>query len=550
MNWLRQSRFLRLMEQEMGASLLPLTALAILAGLTHAAVVMLINAGTELVDLGRPPWIHLAAFLVTMAIFVATRDLVVRRCAHFMTHSILALRTRVIEHVRAAEVLSVERAAKSDLIAALNRGTRKAENSAFAVFHALTHVFMLAFSMLYMAYLSVSAALISLAVFYVCARQYLRIQKQIKRLVTHAATREDAYFAQVQHLLDGVKEIRLNPRRGEAINARLEPLSKEAAGLRLRAILPEIEGTILAEAFFFIILAAVLFALPTFSTDDPHLAWRLAELTALLLFMRGTMESILKAVPALAEADATLERLDELAEGYKCDERPAHHAQVRRVERQERVETVTARGLRYTYQDRAGGRVFSIGPIDMEIRAGEVTLIHGANGAGKTTLLKLLAGLYEPEAGELFLNDMPVGPGNRAAYRERVSAIFSDFHVFPKLYGLDAIPNERVLDLLNDLDLGDRTDFRERTFTNINLSTGQRKRLALLVSELEERPIRLYDEVAADQDPAFRRHYYEALLPRLKDAGRAVVVVSHDHRFFPVADRRYRMDCGRLVLEN
>jgi putative ATP-binding cassette transporter len=127
------------------------------------------------------------------------------------------------------------------------------------------------------------------------------------------------------------------------------------------------------------------------------------------------------------------------------------------------------------------------------------------------------------------------------------SAIFSDFHLFEKLHGLSAVDPERVNALLRLMEISDKTAFSEGHFTNTHLSTGQRKRLALVVSYLEDKPIYVFDEVAADQDPQFRRYFYETLLPELKSAGKTVVVVSHDDRYFQAGDRVLQMDYGKLV---
>ena len=136
---------------------------------------------------------------------------------------------------------------------------------------------------------------------------------------------------------------------------------------------------------------------------------------------------------------------------------------------------------------------------------------------------------------------------NIQSYRNLFSAIFSDFHLFEKLHGLSAAEPERVNALLRLMEISDKTAFKEGRFTNIHLSTGQRKRLALVVAYLEDKPVYVFDEVAADQDPQFRRYFYETLLPELKSAGKTVVVVSHDDRYFHAGDRVLQMDYGKLA---
>jgi len=166
---------------------------------------------------------------------------------------------------------------------------------------------------------------------------------------------------------------------------------------------------------------------------------------------------------------------------------------------------------------------------------------------GKTTFLKLLTALYRPTRGGIKVDDLEIGPTNVRSYRNLFSAIFSDFYLFEKLHGLSAADPERVNALLRLMQISDKTAFSEGRFTNINLSTGQRKRLALVVSYLEDKPVYVFDEVAADQDPEFRKYFYETLLPEMKSAGKTVVVVSHDDRYFRAGDRVLQMDYGKLA---
>jgi putative ATP-binding cassette transporter len=70
-----------------------------------------------------------------------------------------------------------------------------------------------------------------------------------------------------------------------------------------------------------------------------------------------------------------------------------------------------------------------------------------------------------------------------------------------------------------------------------------------VVALLEDKPVYVLDELAADQDSDFRRRFYEELLPELKALRKTLIVVSHDERYFHVADRVLRMEDGRLVGE-
>ena len=171
----------------------------------------------------------------------------------------------------------------------------------------------------------------------------------------------------------------------------------------------------------------------------------------------------------------------------------------------------------------------------------------GGNGSGKTTLLKLLTGLYYPDSGTIALDERILDKTTYQAYRELFALIFDEFHLFDRLYGLDSINSKKVNDLLRLMELDAKTEVLDEGFTNIQLSTGQRKRLAMIVALLDDRPIYVLDEWAADQDPHFRKYFYDVLLYELKEQGKTIIAVSHDDRYFHVADRVLKMEYGQFV---
>jgi putative ATP-binding cassette transporter len=196
----------------------------------------------------------------------------------------------------------------------------------------------------------------------------------------------------------------------------------------------------------------------------------------------------------------------------------------------------------------ADSREFTLGPLDLTLRAGELVFVVGGNGSGKTTLLKLLAGLYEPEDGRLLWNGTPVTAANQAAYRQNFSVVFAEPYLFAHLLGLsDGTIDAQARTYLARLRLAHVVGVANGELSKTALSHGQRKRLALLTAYLEDRPVYLFDEWAASQDPEFRAVFYHQLLPELKARGKLVVVITHDDRYFDVADRLLTLDFGQLV---
>jgi putative ATP-binding cassette transporter len=289
----------------------------------------------------------------------------------------------------------------------------------------------------------------------------------------------------------------------------------------------------------YLLIAALVFALPLLVVVEPE--QRRRTVTA-LLFAVGSIAMLVQAMPQLAAADAAAANLVRLAK--RLPPEPAGAALLPSPG----PAPVELRGVSFAWRDPAmGAALFQVGPVELALRPGEVVFVTGGNGSGKSTLLRLVTGLLVPEAGTILLGGEAVADANRQSYRDRVGAILGDLHLFRRSYGVAADP-ARVAALLEEYGLAgkvrlgpDRAWEGERA-----LSGGQRKRLAMVALLLEDSRIMVLDEWAADQDPSFRRRFYEEILPGFRAEGRAVLCATHDDRYFSAADRCFRMHDGHL----
>jgi putative ATP-binding cassette transporter len=150
--------------------------------------------------------------------------------------------------------------------------------------------------------------------------------------------------------------------------------------------------------------------------------------------------------------------------------------------------------------------------------------------------------------GEVRLNGKAVTAENREAYRQNFSVVFSDFCLFDSLLGIELLGlDEKARDYLIQLQLDHKVRITGGELSTTDLSQGQRKRLALLTAYLEDRPIYVFDEWAADQDPLFKDIFYNQLLTDLKRKGKTILVISHDEQYYYRADRIVKLSQGRLV---
>jgi putative ATP-binding cassette transporter len=282
---------------------------------------------------------------------------------------------------------------------------------------------------------------------------------------------------------------------------------------------------------------------PVQTAIDPEVRF---ELVTVLFLSFAAVLYLVRERHVFATAETALARLDALEEAL-AGTQPRHaragDAELPALTTFERIEL---REATFHYVDQ-GRPAFTIGPIDLSLGRGEVVFITGSNGSGKTTLMKLLTGLYPSASGEIWLDGRPLTPRLTDRYRTLFTSVFMDHHLFGPAYGIDVSDPERVAALLRRFNLEGIVRFEDGRFAPLDLSTGQRKRLAMVIAILEDRPIYVLDEWAAHQDPYLRRYFYETLVPEMRAAGKTVIAISHDARFFHLADRRLHLVDGRLI---
>lgn len=293
--------------------------------------------------------------------------------------------------------------------------------------------------------------------------------------------------------------------------------------------------------FIYLLLPIALFAIPSFSHEP---ARNLYMISALLLFLMGPVTIITAVVPLLSRVQFALDDLVALERDMDAAIAQSKGSDSTDLALSD-FRSIVVEDLRFTFPGQQ--EAFSVGPFDQVINRGELLFIIGGNGSGKSTFLKLLVGLYYPRRGCIRVDDKLIGTDGYVAYRSLFSIIFTDFYLFDRFYGVPDVDPAQLDYWLERMEMKGKVGYENGGFTTRDLSTGQRKRLSFIVAMLEDKPILVLDEFAADQDPQFRRYFYETILPELKARGTTVIAVTHDDHYFHVADRVLKMDEGRFV---
>ncbi len=537
-------RFLHLLLGEAGPDRARIVVSTLVAGLAMGSVLAVINTVTDYQKQTGVQLQLLAVFVLGCAVFLIGKSYALNATTRVVENLLDCTRARFAEKLCRARLADFENFGE-DIRVILPRDTQTLSEAGSTIVHGASSAVMLIFSALYVASLSIYAFLITLALFGSAVYFYKQSQRLSGEILRQAGLAEIEFYATLRHLLGGFKDVKLNTARGDDLYRNY--LSKRSVISRYYKIESARRfhaGANVTNIFFYALMGTLVFGLP----ENLESAQVAAKVINVIIFVGSAIEIVLRALPMLAKANLAIENLERL-EGRldRADEQAIVFGPTRSPALASAIE---CRMLSYSYLDADGKELFTVGPFDLTVYAGELLFVVGGNGSGKSTLIKLLARLYEPRTGVVLWDGRPVDQRTLTDYRSMFSAIFADFHLFDRLYGLGKVDAAEVDAVLNEMEIQHKTSYTDGRFTSLDLSSGQKKRLALVTILLEDRPVWVFDEWAADQDPAFRRHFYETLLPRWRARGKTLVVVTHDDRYFHVADRVVVMEEGRIVREN
>ncbi|WP_313082238.1 multidrug ABC transporter permease/ATP-binding protein [Atlantibacter sp.] len=346
---------------------------------------------------------------------------------------------------------------------------------------------------------------------------------------------EDKLYNNYQTVLEGRKELALNRERAEHIFDKVyQPDAKEYRHHIVRADTFHLSAVNWSNIMMLGAIGLVFWMANSLGWADTNVA---ATFSLTLLFLRTPLLSAVGALPTLLTAQVAFNKLNKF---HLAPYQPEFaHPQPRAP-----WQTLELRNVEFRYGDNS----FAVGPINLTIHRGELLFLIGGNGSGKSTLAMLLTGLYQPVSGEILLDGQVISADNMDEYRKHFSAVFTDVWLFDQLLGPQghAARPELVAQWLERLKMSSKLELDNGKILNLKLSKGQKKRVALLLALAEERDIILLDEWAADQDPHFRRDFYQVLLPLMQQMGKTIFAISHDDHYFIHADRLLEMRNGQL----
>ncbi len=519
--------------------------LTAIAGLANALLVVAVNQITSLVAEGLRPTLWAAIFYVgAFAIYYQSEKWAVLRANAVIERLLRDFRAEFVDKLRRSELPVIERLGRGDLYAVAVQGTNQLSVTFPMLVENIQQGVLMSVSLIYLGTLSKPALVVFLLAVAIGIAGYQGLKRDYREIL-QAGTRQEAQSLEaIGDILDGAKEMRLNRSRSDSVYRSFADLSQSAEALRTRSGNNAASMAMLSGFVVYLMLAVVGFILPKYIDTQGTLIFKLLPT---LLFCINPLVKIAAYAPMFMQAEVGLNAILAVERQLQSADNVSPGEARESGRKYRNFEKISYDAISFSFRDAGGEPAFTVGPLDLTVSRGETVFFVGGNGSGKSTVMRLLTGLYRMEQGRITVDDVTVAGRDIAGLREMFSVILGDFHLFDRLYGHEQADPAIVRRLIDEFGLGGKVGFADGRFTDLQLSTGQRKRLALIAALLDDRPIYVFDEWSAEQDVHFRGEFYTRILPDLKAKGKTILAVTHDDRFWHIADRVVKLDLGKIA---
>ena len=517
--------------------LLFIVLLSIFAGIIGGLIAPLIIITSRQMFSGENFFIFFFIMLFVSSLFIFSKHFSFSQTIILTEDTLEKLILTTAQRLRNSELRDIEVLDLSDIYLRIVDARMVSDMAMKAqdIFQNLISIFVV---FLYIFAISPQSAVVILAFTLFGVLSYEVLQKLQKSDLEMETEKQGEVYDIFKHILQGFKEIKINPRKNtDLFDNYLKPLVFSLRDIR--------KETSMKFAWFYrlmnicqaLLLGTLVFIIfPSYASSEITIA-----VTISLFYLLSITWSLFSTIPQIVNGQEAIDRIYQLS--YIGDN--DNDCQLcQSYEEIKGFKQIDFEKVCFSYGKETD---FFLGPINLTIRPGEILIVRGGNGSGKSSLMKVLCGLYPPSSGVIRIDNQRVVMTD---FRHFFSTVFSDYHLFDALYGIESVDEEKVHSLLSDFDLINKTQLvKGRRFSNLKLSSGQQKRLALVAALFENKPIFIFDEWTADQDPEFRKYFYNHLLPQLKSEGKSVIAVTHDDRYFHMADRIIKMEYGRIIEE-
>ena len=539
---LLDSSLAKLIQGEATIKLRLMVLFSALVGLTGTLIIVVLNQAAGLLVQKETPFFEFFAFLVLLAFFLYFYQKNNHENVTAGQKLVYLLRLKIVSLVLRSDFSDFKSISRNDIHTAVTRDTQFISQSIIQIISLGQAAAMVVFSLIYLATLSWIASLFILVFLLVALTFFIQLHTKTSVDIKNSYDDESNTFEHLSQFLSGFKEIKMSSQRAKNLVEDLVLAAKKARDSRTLA-LKKIGGVLgYVQLSLYVAVGMVIFAVPVFAGDFSDVVQKVATTS---LFVLGSLQTIMFSLPLLITADQSAAQILKLVSTLENLDRADYSTRTHRDYLT--VKKIQLHQVQYKYASASAIQGFDLGPVSCTFESGKTYFIRGQNGSGKTTFINVLLGLYQPSSGFISVDDQLLEQPSDGAYRDLFGVVFSDFHLFNKLYG---ISQDRLKDgeaLIDLFQLKDKLSLHEDRFNTIDLSTGQRKRLGLIEALLEDKQFLILDEWAADQDPEFRKYFYQVLIPYIKELGKTIIAISHDDKYFDHADEIITLSEGKII---
>jgi cyclic peptide transporter len=516
-------------------SLPMIVILSIMSGLANMTIILLlinaIGSETKIIYL-------LYYFVLVFFFYIASRKTVQTKLINISLSIVYELRMKLINKIFLSSFQKFEKIDNGTVYETLNQDTATISNSVNLIISLISNTVTIVGVFIYLGIVSVTATVLILIVIISVAVLYFIVSKKTRVLFEQARDTANIFSGLIDGLLYGFKELSLSGLKKNEYTREVDASCLELKDKSSLALVKFVNAFLIGETLLIMVLGTVSFVIPFLFPEIPN--YKLLGVIMIVLYLIGPINAVLGSIPNIMQIKVSWKRIKDFIDDINPDLKLIDV--LKEYTPKMIVKSLETKGLMFGYKDEDIS--FKVGPINLNINSGEVLFVIGGNGSGKSTLANLLTGLYEADEGYIEINGNKIKSNELGSY---YSTIFSNHHIFKKLYGVDTDNKKEELDsLLKLLRLEEKVSIDNGSFSTIDLSNGQRKRLSLMKCFLEDSQIYLFDEWAADQDPEYKNVFYRKLLPEMKKHGKIIIAITHDDNYFDVADKIIKMNNGEM----
>ncbi|PSM53232.1 ABC transporter, ATP-binding/permease components [Campylobacter blaseri] len=498
-------------------------------------ILILFFINRYIMTLQSPDYMVLIYFMLILILFFSYTLLMRVLVANINNNIIYELRTKFVLRILNSDLQTIIINKKSKILASLSKDITNISNGFMRLSDTLQGSLFVFISFFYFFYLSkelfvfifIWFCLITIGAFYFIKKAHLEYKK--------ARENEDILYNDYEVLLEGFKELSLNEKRA---NSFLNTFYQNANEQKLTSSKAEIYGNLSGNYLNNMMLGGIgmiIYLALGLGISDLKTA---ATMAISMMFLRAPFMMSIFSIPSVVLAIISIKKVKELKliSFDKIDFSKSSQAI--------KWSEIELRDISFSY-----GENLVLDRVNLKIKKGESIFLIGKNGSGKSTLFLILCGLLRADSGEIYIDNEILDEKNIKEFQNSISVVFSDFYLFKEILN----SNEKSINYwIEILKMKDKVKVilknEKLHFSSINLSLGQRKRVALIQALLEKRDFLMMDEFAADQDPEFRKYFYNEILNLLKEKGISIFAISHDDKYFDKSDKVYKIKNGKLEL--